>query len=113
MVSWGFVQTTMKVEDEEEVKTDQRRLPADYEPPTFGPTKHHSPTVEYVFRLVDEIVGLTLVEGAKLGSIIMKKRGMKEPPVVGFMKSGAVGLTGTAMKVTTAASKKRRNLRRL
>lgn len=48
-----------------------------------------------------------------MGSIIMKKQGMKEPPVVGFMKSGAVGLTGMAMKVTTAASKKRRNLRRL
>ncbi|XP_044508693.1 50S ribosomal protein L7/L12-like [Mangifera indica] len=105
MVSRGFSQTAMEDEEEEEVEIDQRRLPADYDPATFDPTEHRSPPTERVFRLVDEIAGLTLAEVAELGSIIMKKRGMKEPPVVGVMKPGAAGLAGMAMKATAAASK--------
>ncbi|XVF00479.1 hypothetical protein REPUB_Repub04eG0004500 [Reevesia pubescens] len=90
-----------KQEDEEieEVEIDQRRLPADYDPSNFDPTEHRSPPTERVWRLVDEISALTLSEIAELGSIIMKKRGMIEPPTVGVMKAGAAaGLAGMAMK---------------
>ncbi|XP_044496701.1 50S ribosomal protein L7/L12-like [Mangifera indica] len=104
MVSRDFGQAAMK-DEEEEVEIDPRRLPADYDPATFDPTEHRSPPTERVFRLVDEIAGLTLSEVAELGAIIMKKRGMKEPPVVGVMKPGAAGLAGVAMKATAAASK--------
>ncbi|XP_022762622.1 uncharacterized protein LOC111308525 [Durio zibethinus] len=88
-------------EDEEEVDIDQRRLPADYDPSNFDPTEHRSPPTERVWRLVDEISGLTLSEISELGSIIMKKRGMTKPPTVGVMKGGAaVGLAGMATKAT-------------
>lgn len=80
-------------EEDEELEIDQRRLPADYDPATFDPTQHRSPPTDRVFRLVDEISGLTLSEVAELGSILMKKRGMKEPPVVGVMKPGAAAVT--------------------
>ncbi|KAM7250867.1 hypothetical protein ACFE04_022750 [Oxalis oulophora] len=73
---------------EEEVEYDQRRLPADYDPKTYDPTEHRSPPTERVWRLVDEISNLTLSEIAELGTIIMKKRGMTQPPTVGVMKPG-------------------------
>ena len=95
-------------EDEEEVEIDQRRLPADYDPSNFDPTEHRSPPTKRVWRLVDEISALTLSEIAELGSIIMKKRGMTEPPTVGVMKAGAAaGLAGMATKAAGggAASK--------
>ncbi|KAM7278399.1 hypothetical protein ACFE04_005533 [Oxalis oulophora] len=71
-----------------QVEYDQRRLPADYDPKTFDPTEHRSPPTERVWRLVDEISNLTLSEIAELGTIIMKKRGMTQPPTVGVMKPG-------------------------
>ncbi|XVE67562.1 hypothetical protein DITRI_Ditri08aG0170400 [Diplodiscus trichospermus] len=91
-------------EEEEEVEIDQRRLPADYDPSNFDPTEHRSPPTELVWRLVDEISGLTLSEISELGSIIMKKRGMTEPPTVGVMKAGAAaGLAGMTMKAAAAS----------
>ncbi|KAH7569674.1 hypothetical protein ACOSP7_013280 [Xanthoceras sorbifolium] len=106
VMSRGFAQTARKEEEEdEEVEIDQRRLPADYDPATFDPTEHRSPPTERVWRLVDEISGLTLAEVAELGSIIMKKRGMKEPPVIGVMKPGAAGFAGMAMKASAGAAK--------
>ncbi|XP_015893778.3 uncharacterized protein LOC107427889 [Ziziphus jujuba] len=106
-----FSQPARQVEEqaeEEEVEIDQRRLPADYDPATFDPTEHRSPPTQRVFRLVDEISGLTLSEVAELGSILMKKRGMKEPPVVGVMKPGAAELAGMAMKAPTAAKEEKK-----
>ncbi|XVE94282.1 hypothetical protein REPUB_Repub01dG0267900 [Reevesia pubescens] len=92
-------------DEEEEVEIDQRRLPADYDPSNFDPTEHRSPPTERVWRLVDEISGLTLSEIAELGSIIMKKRGMTEPPTVGVMKAGAAAsLAGMAMKAAGGGS---------
>ncbi|XP_051125005.1 uncharacterized protein LOC127247264 [Andrographis paniculata] len=94
----------VKDEEEEEVEVDQRRLPADYDPTNFDPTEHRSPPSERVWRLVDEIAGLTLAESAELSSIMMRKLGMKEMPVIGVMKPGAVGLAGnTAAAAATAA----------
>lgn len=109
VLSRHFSQPARKEEEEEEeVEIDQRRLPADYDPTTFDPTEHRSPPTDRVFRLVDEIAGLTLVEVAELSSILMKKMGMKEPPIVGVMKPGAAGLAGMAMKAPTAAKEEKK-----
>jgi large subunit ribosomal protein L7/L12 len=83
-----------KIEDEEEEEFDQRKLPTDYDPATFDPTEHRSPPTDRVFRLVDEISSLTLLEISELGSIIMKKKGMTELPTVAVMKPGAGGGVG-------------------
>uniref|UniRef100_A0A1D1Z4Z3 54S ribosomal protein L12, mitochondrial n=1 Tax=Anthurium amnicola TaxID=1678845 RepID=A0A1D1Z4Z3_9ARAE len=85
-----------KEEEEPEEMFDQRRLPVDYDPANFDPTEHRSPPSERVWRLVDEISGLTLVEVAELSGIIMRKLNMKEPPVIGVMKAGAAGGVGVA-----------------
>ncbi|KAK9937197.1 hypothetical protein M0R45_014004 [Rubus argutus] len=94
-------------EEEEEVEIDQRRLPADYDPATFDPTEHRSPPTERVFRLVDEISLLTLAEVAELGSIIMRKKGLKVPPTVGVMKPGAAAL-GLTMKGPAASKEEKK-----
>lgn len=99
-----FSQPAAMIEDdEEEVEIDQRRLPADYDPSNFDPTEHRSPPSQRVWRLVDEIAGLTLAESAELSSIMMRMLNMKETPVVGVMKPGAVGV---AMPSTTSAAAK-------
>ncbi|PKI42552.1 hypothetical protein CRG98_037070 [Punica granatum] len=106
----GFSQPARKEEEEEEeVEIDQRKLPADYDPATFDPTEHRSPPTDRVFRLVDEISGLTLVEVAELSSIMMKRLGMTEPPTIGVMKGGAAaGLAGMATKATAAAKEEKK-----
>ncbi|PRQ30068.1 putative ribosomal protein L7/L12 [Rosa chinensis] len=103
----NFSQPARKEEEEEEVEIDQRRLPADYDPATFDPTEHRSPPTERVFRLVDEISSLTLAEVAELGSIIMKKKGLRVPPTVGVMKPGAAAI-GLAMKGPAAAKEEKK-----
>ncbi|KAM3694276.1 hypothetical protein ACB094_07G046100 [Castanea mollissima] len=97
-----------RVEEEEEEEIDQRRLPTDYDPATFDPTEHRSPPSERVFRLVDEVSGLTLAEAAELGAILMRKMGMKEPPTVGVLKPGAAGLAGMAVKSSAAAKEEKK-----
>ncbi|KAK7281273.1 hypothetical protein RIF29_09101 [Crotalaria pallida] len=100
VVSRNFAQAAARKEEEdvEEVEIDQRNLPADFDPSTFDPTKSRGPPSEKVFRLVDEMASLTLVEAAELGPILMKKLGIKDMPTVGYMKAGAANLTGMAMK---------------
>lgn len=105
VASRSFGQTARKEEEEEEVEIDQRRLPANYNRATFDPTEYPSPPTERVFKLVDEVSALTLSESAELGLIMMKKRGMTEPPVVGVLKPGAAGFTGMATKTGGAAAK--------
>lgn len=97
-----------RVEEEEEEEIDQRRLPTDYDPATFDPTEHRSPPSERVFRLIDEVSGLTLAEAAELGAILMRKMGMKEPPTVGVLKPGAAGLAGMAVKSSAAAKEEKK-----
>lgn len=100
----NFAQAAREEEEEvEEIEIDQRRLPADYDPATFDPTEHRSPPTERVWRLVDEISGLTLAETAQLGTILMEKLGKK--PVVGIMKPGAVL---SATKEPTAAKEEKK-----
>lgn len=84
------------VDDEEVEMFDPRKLPADYDPSSFDPTEHRSPPTDRVFRLVDEIAGLTLSEVSELSMILMKKLNMKEPPVVGVMRAGAVSIATKA-----------------
>nr|XP_004231589.1 uncharacterized protein LOC101249313 [Solanum lycopersicum]XP_019067701.1 uncharacterized protein LOC101249313 [Solanum lycopersicum]XP_019067702.1 uncharacterized protein LOC101249313 [Solanum lycopersicum] len=95
-------------EEEEEVEIDQRKLPADYDPANFDPTEHRSPPSDRVWRLVDEVSGLTLVEVSELSSILMKKLGMSEQPMVGVMKAGAAGLAAAAMKGPEAAKEEKK-----
>lgn len=108
VLSRGFAEAARKVEaeEEEEVEIDQRRLPTDYDPATFDPTEHRSPPTERVFKLVEEIAGLTLMEISELGTIIMKRMKMTEPPTIGVLKGGAAGLAGMAMKAPAAAAAK-------
>lgn len=91
--------------EEEEIEIDQKRLPTDYDPTTFDPTEHRSPPTDRVWRLVDEMSSLTLLEVAQLSSIMMKKMGMKEPPVVAVMKPGAAGLAAAGTGGGQAAAK--------
>ncbi|XP_049353919.1 uncharacterized protein LOC125818470 [Solanum verrucosum] len=85
----------------------ERKLPADYDPVTFDPTEHRSPPSERVWRLVDEVSGLTLVEVTEVSSIIMKRLGMTEQPTVGVMKAGAAELAA-AMKGPEAAKEEKK-----
>ncbi|GAB4834845.1 hypothetical protein Ancab_033113 [Ancistrocladus abbreviatus] len=100
----NYAQPARKEDEEvEEVEIDPRKLPADYDPANFDPTSHRSPPTERVFRLVDEVSSLTLMEVAELSTILMNKMGIKEPPVVGVMKPGAMaGLVGMAAKAPAA-----------
>lgn len=103
----NYAQAAKKLEEEEveEVEIDPRKLPADYDPATFDPTAHRSPPSERVFRLVDEVSSLTLLEAAELGSILMKKMSMTEAPVMGVLKPGAAaGLSQMASKGSGAAA---------
>ncbi|KAF4388091.1 hypothetical protein F8388_014774 [Cannabis sativa] len=104
----NYSQPARNDEEEEEVEIDQRRLPTDYDPATFDPTQHRSPPTDRVFRLVDEISGLTLAEIAELGSILMRKRGMTESPSVGVIKAGAAGLAGIGTKAPAAAKEEKK-----
>ncbi|XP_059436674.1 uncharacterized protein LOC132169704 [Corylus avellana] len=97
-----------KEEEEEEVEIDQRRLPTDYDQATFDPTEHRSPPTDRVFRLVDEVSGLSLAEACELGVVMMRKMGMKEPPTVGVMKPGAAGVAGIAVKAATSAKEEKK-----
>lgn len=101
-----FSQAAMKDDEEEEVEIDQRRLPADYDTSNFDPTEHRSPPTERVWKLVDEISGLTLIEAAEMSSIMMRKLGMREMPVIGVMKAGAGG--GVAVKTATASKEEKK-----
>ncbi|KAL4589694.1 hypothetical protein LXL04_002602 [Taraxacum kok-saghyz] len=99
----NFSQPARKTEEDEEIEIDQKRLPTDYDPATFDPTEHRSPPTDRVWRLVDEMSSLTLLEVAELSQIMMKKMGMKEPPTVAVMKPGAAGLAGAATGGQAAA----------
>nr|XP_043624752.1 50S ribosomal protein L7/L12 [Erigeron canadensis] len=97
-----FSQPARQEQEEEEIEIDQRRLPTDYDPATFDPTEHRSPPTDRVWRLVDEMSSLTLVEVAELSSIMMKKMGMTELPSVAVMRAGAAGLAGGGKGQTAA-----------
>lgn len=64
---------TLGDEEEELVEIDQRMLPADYDPATFDPTNNRGPPTKRVWRLVDEMCGLTLAEANELSTIMMEK----------------------------------------
>ncbi|KAG9446196.1 hypothetical protein H6P81_012324 [Aristolochia fimbriata] len=82
-------------EDEEELEMiDQRRLPTDYDPSNFDRTEHRSQPSDRVFRLVDEVAGLTLFEVSELSSIVMESLSMKEAPTVVVMKPGSAAGMG-------------------
>ncbi|CAN6482174.1 unnamed protein product [Victoria cruziana] len=103
-----FCSVPARDNDEEEEMYDQRKLPADYNPDTFDPTEHRSPPTDRVFRLVDEVSSLTLLEVAELSDIIMAKLGMKEKPVIAVMKAGtSVPMMAAAKGAGTAPEEKK------
>lgn len=90
---------------EEEVEIDQRKLPADYDPATFDPTEHRSPPTDKVFRLVDEIADLTLLEVSDLSDILMKRLGIKELPPMAALKPGAATIAAAMGGASAKPSK--------
>ncbi|KAL3639981.1 hypothetical protein CASFOL_014949 [Castilleja foliolosa] len=59
---------------EDAIEIDQRMLPTDYDPSSFDPTApHRSPPTDRVWRLVDEVTGLTLIEATELSNIMMDR----------------------------------------
>lgn len=74
---------------DEEVKYDQRRIRTDYGPAKFDHREHLNLSSECVWRLVDKIPELKLIEVAELGSIMMKKVALKIPLIVDAMKGRA------------------------
>ncbi|KAL8508584.1 hypothetical protein ACS0TY_019003 [Phlomoides rotata] len=76
--------------DVEQVEIDQRLLPSDYDPANFDPRNHRRPPTKRVWRLVDEMAGITLAEAAELSDImfgkfcnkLMKKLTIKERLVI-------------------------------
>ncbi|XP_010924290.1 uncharacterized protein [Elaeis guineensis] len=74
---------------------DKWKLPADYDPSNFDPATARSPPSDRVWRLVDEVSTLTLADVAELSSILVRKIGLKNAPVIGVMNAGAGG-TGPA-----------------
>eukprot|EP00252_Welwitschia_mirabilis_P016561 TRINITY_DN3653_c0_g1_i1.p1 TRINITY_DN3653_c0_g1~~TRINITY_DN3653_c0_g1_i1.p1 ORF type:complete len:210 (-),score=27.33 TRINITY_DN3653_c0_g1_i1:191-820(-) len=91
-------------EEEIEIEFDQRKLPADYNPATFDPTEHRSPPSERVFRIVDEISNLTLLEISELKAIILKKLDLKEAPRIIAMPASAVAAAAAAAAPAGGAS---------
>ncbi|KAG1346961.1 50S ribosomal protein L7/L12-like [Cocos nucifera] len=83
---------------------DQRKLPADYDPSTFDPATARSPPSDHVWRLVDEVSTLTLADVAELSSILVRKIGLKNQPVIGVMNAGTGG-TGPAAGAAGAPGK--------
>ncbi|KAK8970135.1 hypothetical protein KSP40_PGU006303 [Platanthera guangdongensis] len=83
---------------------DQRKLPADYDPANFDPTDHRTPPSDRVWRLVDEVSALTLLEVAELSGILMRKASLSEPPVIGVMKPGAAFPGSSAAGAATSAA---------
>ncbi|KAK1305256.1 50S ribosomal protein L12, cyanelle [Acorus calamus] len=94
--------------DEEAEMIDPRRLPADYDPSNFDPAEHRSPPTPRVFRLVDEVAGLTLSEVSELSSIIASKLGLKELPVIAAMDPGAASAPATGAAAGPAAEEEKK-----
>lgn len=68
---------------------------------TFNPIDHRNlPTVR-VFRLVDEIVGLTLLEVSNLSEILMKILAIKEMPLMAALNPKATAMGDVAAKFSS------------
>eukprot|EP01018_Ginkgo_biloba_P004191 Gb_26365 [translate_table: standard] len=81
-------ETPVAVAASEVPTIDQKKLPADYDPSTFDPKEQRSPPTERVFKLVDDIAGLTLLEVADLTDVLKKKFNIKEMPLMTMMMPG-------------------------
>lgn len=68
-----YNQAAVSKNEGEVVEIDHKMLPADYDPATFDPTEDRGPPTKRVWRLVDEMSGLTLAEANELSSIMMEK----------------------------------------
>ncbi|XP_051209977.2 uncharacterized protein [Lolium perenne] len=73
---------------------DVRKLPTDYDPATFDSTARPPPS-DRVWRLVDDVSSLTLVEAAELSSLLLRRLDIPSAPPIAILNSGA-GLGGGA-----------------
>ncbi|KAF3326672.1 54S ribosomal protein L12 [Carex littledalei] len=70
---------------------DVRKLPTNYDPATFDPSVPFTPPSDRVWRLVDEVASLTLVEVSQLSSLLTTRLGVTEPPSVCIVNAGGGG----------------------
>ncbi|GLJ53118.1 hypothetical protein SUGI_1131850 [Cryptomeria japonica] len=89
----------------QEMEIDQRKLPTDFDPATFNPTQHRAPPTERVFRLVDEVSSLTLLEVSELSGILMKRLGVTELPTMAVMQPGTAAAAAAAAAIAGGAAK--------
>lgn len=84
---------------------DVRKLPTNYDPATFDPSAPFTPPSDRVWRLVDEVASLTLVEVSQLSSLLTTRLGVTEPPSVCIVNAGGGGGIGGAAAGTSAGAK--------
>ncbi|KAJ3670625.1 hypothetical protein LUZ60_008051 [Juncus effusus] len=70
---------------------DPRKLPANYDPATFDPSAPFSPPSDRVWRLVDEISSLSLIEVSELSNMLMSGLKVSEMPGVAIVNAGGGG----------------------
>lgn len=90
---------------------DVRKLPANYDPATFDPSTPFTPPSDRVWRLVDEVVSLTLVEVSQLSSLLTTRLGVTEPPSVCIVNAGGGGgggIGGAAAGATAGAKEEKK-----
>ncbi|KAJ4767838.1 50S ribosomal protein L7/L12 [Rhynchospora pubera] len=83
---------------------DVRKLPTNYDPATFDPSAPSTPPSDRVWRLVDEVASLTLVEVAQLSSLLTTRLGITEPPSVCIVNAGGGGGGGGTGGAATGAA---------
>ncbi|KAJ4820540.1 50S ribosomal protein L7/L12 [Rhynchospora pubera] len=83
---------------------DVRKLPANYDPATFDPSAPSTPPSDRVWRLVDEVASLTLVEVSQLSSLLTTRLGITEPPSVCIVNAGGGGGGGGTGGAATGAA---------
>ncbi|KAJ3702411.1 hypothetical protein LUZ61_006116 [Rhynchospora tenuis] len=83
---------------------DVRKLPTNYDPATFDPSAPSTPPSDRVWRLVDEVTSLTLLEVSQLSSLLTTRLGVTEPPSVCIVNAGGGGGGGIGGAATGAAA---------
>jgi large subunit ribosomal protein L7/L12 len=82
---------------------DVRKLPTNYDPATFDPSTPFTPPSDRVWRLVDEVASLTLVEVSQLSNLLTTRLGITEPPSVCIVNAGGGGGGGIGGAASGAA----------
>jgi hypothetical protein len=73
---------------------DVRNLPTNYDPATFDTSTPFTPPSDRVWRLVDVVAYLTLVEVSQLSTLLTTRLGVTELPSVCIVNAGGGGSGG-------------------